>query len=129
MRSDVALVLVPLALILGVWLGGGPEARAQSSARWEYRTVPWTIDDTTWMLRELTGDELSSAEAMAQALERGTEPVDDPRVQALVQRRLEERLAALGAEGWEVFWISEARAVVGGVLLPAPRLLAKRRAS
>lgn len=129
MRSDVALVLVPLALILGVWLGGGPAARAQSSARWEYRTVPWTIDDTTWMLRELTGDELSSAEAMAQALERGTEPVDDPRVQALVQRRLEERLAALGAEGWEVFWISEARAVVGGVLLPAPRLLAKRRAS
>lgn len=129
MRSHLHLVLVPVALLLGLWLGAGPAARAQSSAaRWEYKTVAWTLDDTTHVLRELTGDQLSSTEAMAQALERGSEPVDDPRVQAIVQARLEERLQALGVEGWEVFWISDARAVVGGVLLPSPGLVAKRRA-
>lgn len=129
MRSQVALVLVPVALIVGLWLGAGPAARAQGAARWEYRSVPWTLDDTTHVLRELTGDELSSVQDMAQSLERGSEPVDDPQVQAIVQARLEERLQALGAEGWEVFWISERRSVIGGVLLPAPGVFARRPAS
>lgn len=130
MRQQLPLVLVPVALILGLWLGAGPAARAQSAGgRWEYKTVPWSLEDTTLLLRALTGDELSSVEDMAHTLERGNEPVDDPRLHALVQARLEERLQALGQEGWEVFWISESRAVVAGVLLPAPKLFAKRRGS
>lgn len=131
MRNHLALALVPVALILGLWLGHGPAARAQSSGqpRWEYKAVPWTLEDTTLVLRALTGDELSSVEDMAHSLERGSEPVDDPRVQTIVQGRLEERLQALGAEGWEVFWITETRSVVGGVLLPAPRVFARRRAA
>lgn len=129
MRSHLPLVLVPLALLVGAWLGAGPAARAQAgAARWEYKTVPWTLEDTTLVLREVTGDELSSVDDMAQALERGSEPVDDPRVQAIVQVHLERKLATLGEAGWEVFWVSDARSVVGGVLLPAPRLVAKRRA-
>ncbi|MCO5166069.1 MAG: hypothetical protein M9894_06840 [Planctomycetes bacterium] len=126
----LALLLVPLALVLGAWLGASPAARGQGDERprWEYRVEPWTADDTTAVLRALTGRQLASVEEMAHALERGNEPVDDPAVQALVDARLQERLAALGAEGWEVFWVNDRRSVVAGVLFPAPQLLARRRA-
>lgn len=129
MRARSLLVLiVPLALALGALLGA--RATAQTAGpRWEYRIEAWSADDTTAVLRALTRNELSSVEDMAQTLERGMELVDDARVQALVQTRLEERLTKLGAEGWEVFLISDSRTVVSGVLLPAPRVYAKRRAS
>lgn len=126
--SSLPLLLVPSALIVGLWLGGGAAQGQSASPTWEYRTEPWTPEDTTAVLRAVTGDELASTEDMAHSLSRGTELVDDPRVQAEVQRRLQERLQELGAAGWEVFWLSESRAVVSGVLLPAPRVFAKRRA-
>ncbi|MBX3468164.1 MAG: hypothetical protein KF878_14930 [Planctomycetes bacterium] len=130
----LSLLLVPTALVAGLWLGSAPAARGQGEPggapppRWEYRLEPWTSDDTTALLRTLTGRQLASIEEMAHALERGNEPVDDPAVQALVDARLEARLAALGADGWEVFWVNDRRAVVAGVLLPAPQVLARRRA-
>jgi hypothetical protein len=125
---SLPLLLVPLALFFGVWLGGAPAQGQSASPKWEYRTEAWTIDDMTAVLRTLTGDELASLDDMAHSLARGTELVDDARVQEEVQRRMQERMAKLGAEGWEVFWISDSRAVIGGVLLPAPRVTAKRRA-
>lgn len=126
---SLPLLLVPSALIIGLWLGAGTAAQGQSAGpTWEYRTEPWTLEDTTAVLRALTGDELSSVPDMAHSLSRGTELVDDPRVQAEVHRRMEQRLAKLGAEGWEVFWFSEARVVIDGLILPAPRVVAKRRA-
>ena len=125
MRARSLLVLVvPLALALGVLVGA--RATAQSAGpRWEYRIEAWTVDDTTTLLRALTKNELSSVEDMAQNLERGMELVEDARVQTLVQARLEERLAKLGAEGWEVFLVTDSRAIVSGVVLPAPRVYAK----
>src|SRR5688500_12053382 len=100
---SLPLLLVPSALILGLWLGGSAAQGQSAGPRWEYRTEPWTDADTAAVLRGITGDELSSVADMAHSISRGTELVDDPRVQEHVQRRLQDRLEKLGAEGWEVF--------------------------
>jgi hypothetical protein len=126
--APATVLATALALVGAAWLGRAQGAPPPTPAKLEYRVVPWTIDDTTAVLRELTNDRLASVDDMAHSVARGTEPVDDPRVQAAVQRRLEARLAELGADGWDVFWVGDARAVVSGVLFPAPRLLAKRPA-
>lgn len=118
------LLLLGLALVVAV---RGP-ARAEARVKWEYQVIVWKHEDTEALLREATGQALASIEDMAHALERGSEPLDDPRVQAIVDRVLEQKLDAAGQEGWEAFSIQPARSVVFGVLLPAPRVVLKRPA-
>lgn len=134
LRRDRLPLLALSVLLAGVVLVGTRPAPAQDApaaagARFSYLTVSLTVDDTTKLLREATGLSLAGNEEMAHALERGNEPVDDPKVQAIVDRILQDKLAALGQEGWEAYEVVPHRQVVFGVLLPAPRVYLKRRAA
>lgn len=122
------LLLAPVLLLAGLALVGRVPAHANPPIKWEHRLLVWKHEDTEALLREATGQALASIEEMAHMLERGNEPLDDPRVQAIVDRVLQQKLDAAGKEGWEAFQVLTTRSVVYGVLLPAPRVVLKRPA-
>lgn len=127
-RDQLPLLALSVVLAFAVLAN----ARAQEPApspKYAYLTLAFTQDDTAKLLREATGLSLAGLEEMAHTLERGNEPVDDPKVQAIVDRIMQDKLAALGQEGWEAYEVVPFRQVVFGVLLPAPRVFLKRRSA
>lgn len=131
LRRD-QLPLLALSLVLALALLASARAQegpAGPAPKFAYLTVSLTADDTARLLREATGLSLAGLEEMAHALERGNEPVDDPRVQAIVDRLMQDKVSALGQEGWEAYQVVPHRQVIFGVLLPAPRVFLKRRSA
>ncbi len=131
LRRD-QLPLLALSLVLSLALlanARAQEAPSAPSSKFAYLTVSLTADDTARLLREATGLSLAGLEEMAHALERGNEPVDDPKVQAIVDRIMQDKVSALGQEGWEAYQVVPHRQVIFGVLLPAPRVFLKRRSA
>ena len=128
-RDQLPLLALSVALALALLASARAQETppASASPRFAYLTVSLTADDTAKLLREATGLSLAGLEEMAHALERGNEPVDDPKVQAIVDRMMQDKVSALGQEGWEAFQVVPHRQVIFGVLLPAPRVFLKRR--
>jgi hypothetical protein len=59
-------------------------------------------------------------------MERQGPIMDDPRLQAAVDARLEEKLQAAGGEGWEAFWVRERTSLVGGAPFRTATLMLRR---
>lgn len=90
--------------------------------------LSWDGADTLSALREVTGNEFGApAEMLDRLSEGGLVPAADPALQAAIDRRLADRLSALGAEGWEAFWVREGETQLEGHLVPSPSVLLKRR--
>lgn len=108
--------------------GGAPPALAQQArVRWEYKLLTWEAKDTEAVLREITGEELTSVEDMVTALANQLEPQNDTKLQRAVELRLAAHLGEQGDEGWEAFWVRESTVIVSGHVLPAPSVLLRRR--
>jgi len=127
------LLLTSLALLVGVAVGAVSGRRAQATpppplSVIEYKLLAWERADMIAVLRKVTGDDVSSVREMVRKLGTGTiEPVDNPKLQRAVDARLQEKLAKVGVDGWEAFWIRKTTRVVQGHVLPAPAVLLKRR--
>lgn len=109
---------------------GGPARRTASAAPpggWEYRLAVWSEEDTVAVLRQVTGaTELADPVQLAQALERQGPLLDDPKVLAAVDARLQVKLDLLGREGWEAFWVREVIALAGGAPFRTVTIMLKR---
>lgn len=118
-----------VALLAALLLALGP-ARPASAAPprgWEYQVVAWSEEDTGEVMRQVTGaTELADPLQLARALERQGPLLDDPRVQAAVDARLQEKLRAAGAAGWELSWLREQTSLAGGAPFRTASLYFKR---
>ena len=126
--SSWPLVLVGV-LLVGHLVRGQDEAEPiKPNSRWEYLTEVWTNEDTEAALRAATGDGTSSVATMLGALAESSIPRQDPGLQRAVDGRLNERLARLGAEGWELVWVRDGTTIAANRYeLSAPSLILKRR--
>lgn len=124
-----ALAALASCLALSV-SGQDAEPAPPPAAVWEYSQLAWTPEDTTSVLRQVTGaDPLVDAKQLADRLKADLGELRfDPRLRQAIEARLQTRLAAVGAEGWEAYWVRESEERVGAVLLQTPTVLLKRRA-
>lgn len=132
-RRPTLLVACAMTLAALAGLGWLADRRASAHpppppAKVEYSLLAWERADTLAVLRTVTGDDVAGPREMVRKLAAGTiEPVDNPKLQAAIDQRLQEKLIKVGAQGWEAFWVRNTTTVLEGHVLPAPAVLLKRR--